>query len=127
MNIIFDFVGVLVNDDYEIKKETKEVIPILSQNHTLAIASSASSLIIFQILKNENLLDYFKFIAGKDTFESRKPSSIFFQQLLSKLPKDKTIFIDDKEINCEAAKKLSIKCYLYGRDIFSLYELGDLV
>ena len=66
------------------------------------------------LLKKLNILKFFKFVAGSDTFFCRKPNPIHLEMLKKKFgfKKKQSIYIGDTEIDANLAKSFKIKFIL---------------
>ena len=63
------------------------------------------------LLKKLKILKYFKFIAGSDTFNHKKPSALHLNMLHKKffIKKDQTVLVGDTEVDSTLAKNFKIK------------------
>jgi putative hydrolase of the HAD superfamily len=97
------------------------------------------------LLSNSNIIHYKRFMAHLNSYSNfralftdvwfshergmRKPDAIIYQSLLraNNLSAQETLFIDDLDVNIEAAKNLGIKThYLHQQKLGDLFENGRL-
>ncbi len=86
-----------------------------SDSHLIAVCSNAPSGIVESFLEEKGVSHYFDHIVTSSKLGARKPDEIIFRrtlELLNTLPRD-AVFVDDKEENVEAAKKLGLKGVLF--------------
>lgn len=97
------------------------------KNKTLAIISNKKDEFIRIILKNTNLLQYFKDIYGGDTSPCLKPDPCVIETIMDKYhaKQNKTLFVGDMTIDIETGKNAGVlTCAVtYGFDPKSKLEL----
>lgn len=87
------------------------------------------------LLKKLKILNFFKFVAGYDTFNYKKPNPLHLEMLRKKfkIKKFQTIYIGDSEIDSKLAKRFKIKFILIKKgythinhaDIFYNYAFSN--
>jgi len=115
-----------------IPEENIQLLKKLSRQHSLYLVSNTNAM---HIQKIKDLCGPFKYKQFTSLFEhvyyshemgSRKPESAFFQKVLKeqKLDPADCLFIDDREENVKAAKKLGINSKLFNPE---KDDLGEVV
>ncbi len=81
-----------------------------SQNITLAICTNKMESLAKKLLKEINLIEFFDYIAGADTFEYRKPDPRHLTNILEILDvkKENSIMVGDSETDSETARSAKI-------------------
>ncbi len=117
------------------KKERIDLLKKISPNYRLFL------------LSNTNIIHYKQFITELDKYtdfrslfqdvwfshekQMRKPEERFYLGLIKKhrLKPEETLFIDDLDVNIEAAKKLGIQTHYLsnGQSVLDLFKLNKLV
>lgn len=66
------------------------------------------------VLKKLKLINFFKFVAGSDTFKYQKPNPLHLEALRNKFnfKKNQTVFIGDTEVDSKLADQFNIKFIL---------------
>ena len=77
------------------------------------------------LLKKLKVLKYFKFTAGHDTFNYKKPNPLHLDMLKKKfkIKKKQTIYIGDSEIDSLVARKFKIKFFLIKKGYTNISHL----
>jgi HAD superfamily hydrolase (TIGR01509 family) len=90
----------------------KELLSCLKNNYLLCVASNSDSRFILKILKNTNLIPYFKYIFTINDVSKPKPAPDIY--LLStekmRLKPEECVVIEDSPVGIEAAKRAGMKC-----------------
>lgn len=70
---------------------------LYKKGFTLSIATNASDFFAINMLKEQNMFDFFTFIIGANNVEKSKPNPDMIDLLIQKteIPKDETLFIGD--------------------------------
>ena len=102
-NIVFDLDGTLVDDNYKLFPDVKDIIDyLLDNNHTIYIASfNEDAKHILEIINGIDNDVVKKYVVGYDDGK-RMTKDKFLDEL--NLPKDDTIFFDDEIKNINDCK-----------------------
>ena len=113
--------------------EKVDFIKTISQFYNIYMLSNTNSLHAkkyeqqFYEKAGNSIYFYFKKIYYSHTIGYRKPDEKAFQTIIKEnnLIPEETLFIDDLEQNIIAAKKISMKTYLYipGNNLFTIFNL----
>jgi HAD superfamily phosphoserine phosphatase-like hydrolase len=97
-----------------IKKVLKLIKILKQQNKTLAIFSSNLKETVEKALKKLKIIEDFEIIISKEDVKKHKPSCEGLKKIikLSKVSKEKVIYIGDKKKDLEAGKRAGIKTIL---------------
>ena len=81
------------------------------KNYKLAVCSNKLEELTKKVLKKTNLLKYFDYVVGGDTFANKKPHPSVLNNIIKKLKVDKkkVLFIGDSEHDYESAINSKIK------------------
>ena len=81
------------------------------KNYKLAVCSNKLEELTKKVLKKTNLLKYFDYVAGGDTFAHKKPHPSVLNNVIKKFKvnKKKVLFIGDSEHDYESAINSNIK------------------
>jgi len=81
------------------------------KNYKLAVCSNKLEELTKKVLKKTNLLKYFDYVAGGDTFKHKKPHPSVLNNVIKKfkVDKKKVLFIGDSEHDYESAINSNIK------------------
>jgi len=94
-------------------KPYPEVSDTLDKLHEIkkAVISNKLSSLTVKTLDKLNLLHYFDFVAGSDTFSQQKPSPVPILETMKKLNvlKDNTLVVGDSDIDIKAGKAAGVK------------------
>ena len=78
---------------------------------TLSIATNATDFFAKNMLKGQNMLEFFSFIVGANNVEKSKPNPdmIYHINQLSQIPKEKSILVGDSVKDEEAARNADVE------------------
>ncbi len=130
-SIIFDLNGVLLKIDesssFGFVEENVNLVKKLSEKYQLGIISNAGAS-YKELLRENDLLRFFKVITLSDLVGFNKPDKEIFEITLEELDNkpEEAVFIDDNFENVEAAKLMGIKSILYENVNQLKEELFDL-
>ena len=113
-----DFVQAYTNI-FEIKKFIFELIPILAKRTRLSIISNTDVLHYNAIKMNYEIMSYFQHPTASYEIGRLKPDTGIYKHALSMMQVNapEALFIDDKEININAAAEMGLKTILYHDNI----------
>ena len=98
-----------------LKKNVSQLLKLCKKKKIkLFISTNKSRRNAKLLLKKLNILDYFLFVAGSETFKFKKPNPIHLKTLYKKfkIDKNQSIMIGDSKIDAECAKKNGTKFIL---------------
>jgi len=113
-----DFIKHYTDNLSKNSKEIKGVTEFLkwgqSQNISFAVCTNKLEYLAKKLLKEINLIHFFDFVAGVDTFEYKKPDPRHLTQILEimDIEKHNTIMVGDSETDAETAKSAKINFVL---------------
>ena len=98
---------------------TKLLNYLKEKQYNLAIVSSTNSIIVQNVLKKNNWLDYFSLIVTGDEVEHSKPFPDIYNLCLSRTNTniEKILVIEDSKNGYDSATKAGLKCILLDKNI----------
>jgi len=119
-----------------LKKNVSQLLKLCKKKKIkLFISTNKSGRNAKLLLKKLNILDYFLFVAGSDSFKFKKPNPIHLKTLYKKfkIDKNQSIMIGDSKIDAECAKKNGTKFILvkngytniHNNKIFSNFKVNN--
>ncbi|ODA43283.1 Phosphoglycolate phosphatase [Thermodesulfovibrio sp. N1] len=107
------FVSYYSNNIAVYTKPYPEVSDILDKLYDIkkAVISNKLSFLTIKTLEKLNLLHYFDFVAGSDTFSQQKPSPVPILETMKKfnVSQENTLIVGDSNIDIETGKSAGIK------------------
>jgi phosphoglycolate phosphatase len=81
-----------------------------SKNISMAVCTNKQEKLATDLLKKINMIDYFEFIAGSDTFEFNKPDPRHLTNVIEIIGGDlkKTIMVGDSEVDALSAENANL-------------------
>jgi phosphoglycolate phosphatase len=117
---VFPYVQQFIGHYRNIKADPAQiyphVVPILDKYHEvgvmLGICTNKQEAASYRVLEELNLLQYFEFIAGGDTFPVHKPNPGHLQGVITALdvPRETCVFVGDGINDVRAARGAEIPC-----------------
>lgn len=92
-----------------------ELIKLLKNNYKIILLSNAPKENLRKMLKNQNIENLFDEIVISSEHKIMKPDPKIYEIMLSRggLDASEAIFIDDRQVNVDAAANLGIKSFLF--------------
>jgi HAD superfamily hydrolase (TIGR01509 family) len=93
-------------------QNVEELLISLKKNYLLCVASNSDIKFISKVLKNANLISYFRFVLTVNDVEKPKPAPDIYLLAVKRMgfkPKE-CIVIEDSAVGIEAAKGAGMKC-----------------
>lgn len=118
-----------------VKKETfvnwdlVEIIKKLKREYKIGLLSNFTAIWLREIINEYNLWDLFDEYIISSEYKMIKPNPEIFQKMLEKLEisANEAVFIDDRQVNTDAAERVGIKAHLFKNNdqfIKDLQKLG---
>ena len=102
-------------ENITIYQDTIELIKSLKKNYKIILFSNGPKENPYQMLRNQNIENLFDEIIISAEHKMAKPDPKFYEHMLSigKIDASEAIFIDDRQINVDAAANIGIKSFQF--------------
>ncbi len=102
----------LSNKNVELFPKVKELLNLLKKKYVLAVASNSDKSFILNVIRNTNILHYFRSVLAINDVKEPKPSPEIYLLAAEKigLKPQECVVIEDSTFGIEAAKRAKMKC-----------------
>lgn len=102
----------LADKDIQLFSGVKELLSSLKNRYLFCVASNSDRKFISKILKNTNLISYFKYITTVNDVQNPKPHPDIYILSAKRmgLEPNECVVIEDSSVGVEAAKRAEMKC-----------------